>query len=132
MQNIMNLVNFVRGCEPREPEKDLVEPVKRELEVNLEYGLPSTVLLQYDALLRSEMLDVIKAYPKDGPRLELGLWFEMNRQLTEEAGIPWRGRPGYDWDWFVDPGFLMAYTNAQREQVIIIIRYIIGNVQKIT
>jgi len=117
-RNIMNLVNFVRGCEPREPEKDLVEPVREELRVNAEFGLPSTVLIQYDALLREDMVELFKSLPAEGPEVEFGLWFEMNRQLTEAAGIPWRGRPGYDWDWFVNPGFLMAYTPEQRECMI--------------
>ena len=43
---------------------------------------------------------------------------EMNRQLTEKLGIPWRGRPGFDWDWYVNPGFLPAYTPTQREAII--------------
>ncbi|MBO7407137.1 MAG: hypothetical protein J6V14_05845 [Clostridia bacterium] len=114
-KRIMNIVNFVRGCEPREPEKDLVLPVAEELKVNRKYGLKSTVLLQYDALLREDMVSLFADGPKD---VELGLWFEMNRQLTEAVGIPWRGRPGYDWDWYVNPGFLPAYTPAQREALI--------------
>ena len=114
-KRVMNIVNFVRGCEPREPEKDLVLPVAEELKVNRKYGLKSTVLLQYDALLREDMVSLFADGPKD---VELGLWFEMNRQLTEAVGIPWRGRPGYDWDWYVNPGFLPAYTPAQREALI--------------
>ncbi len=114
-KRVMNIVNFVRGCEPREPEKDLVLPVAGELKVNRRYGLKSTVLLQYDALLRKDMISLFADPAED---VELGLWFEMNRQLTEVVGIPWRGRPGYDWDWYVDPGFLPAYTPSQREALI--------------
>ncbi len=114
-KRIMNIVNFVRGCEPREPEKDLVLPVAEELKTNRKYGLKSTVLLQYDALLREDMVSLFADGPED---VELGLWFEMNRQLTEAVGIPWRGRPGYDWDWYVNPGFLPAYTPEQREALI--------------
>ena len=117
MDKIMNLVNFVRGVEPREPEKDLFEPVVRELEVNRRYGFKSTVLLQYDALLRDDIRSLFsdREANKD---VEPGLWFEMNRPLTEAVGIEWRGRPGYDWDWFVDPGFLMAYTPEERVKLI--------------
>ena len=53
-----------------------------------------------------------------GDYMELGLWFEMCRPLTEAVGIEWRGRPGFDWDWYVDPGFLPAYTPKQRERLI--------------
>ena len=51
-KKVINIVNFVRGVEPREPEKNLLLPVIEELKVNRRYGLKSTVLLQYDALLR--------------------------------------------------------------------------------
>ena len=111
----ISIVNFVRGVEPREPEKDLFLPVAEELRVNRKYGLKSTVLLQYDALLRDDIVSLFIDGPSD---VELGLWFEMNRPLTEAVGIPWRGRPGYDWDWYVDPGFLPAYTCDQREKLI--------------
>ena len=50
--NVMNIVNFVRGCEPRKP-KDLYTPVAQEIAVNRENGLKSTFLLQYDAIFRN-------------------------------------------------------------------------------
>ena len=114
-KNQISIVNFVRGVEPREPEKDLVLPILEELKVNRRFGLKSTVLLQYDALLRDDMISIFRDLPED---VELGLWFEMNRQLTEAVGIEWRGRTGYDWDWYVNPGFLPAYTCMEREKLI--------------
>ncbi len=114
-KKVINIVNFVRGVEPREPEKDLLLPVIEELKVNRKYGLKSTVLLQYDALLRD---DIVSVFSDGAPDVELGLWFEMNRPLTEAVGIEWRGRPDYDWDWYVNPGFLPAYTQAQRKSLI--------------
>ncbi len=113
-RHIMNIVNFVRGCEPRY-EVDLLAPVIKELETDRRFGLEDTFLLQYDALLRDDM---VAAFAGCGEETELGLWFEMCRALTEKVGIAWRGRPGYDWDWFVDPGFLEAYTPAEREALI--------------
>lgn len=112
---IMNLVNFVRGCEPRRP-KDLYTPVEQEIAINREKGLKSTFLLQYDALIRPDFQELFRR--QSGPDTELGLWFEMNRPLTEAVGIEWRGRPGFDWDWYVNPGFLPAYTPTQREVLI--------------
>lgn len=113
--NVMNIVNFVRGCEPRRP-KDLYTPVAQEIAVNRENGLKSTFLLQYDAMLRSDFQELFLR--EQGSDMELGLWFEMCRPLTEAVGIEWRGRPGFDWDWYVDPGFLPAYTPKQREMLI--------------
>ena len=113
--NVMNIVNFVRGCEPRKP-KDLYTPVAQEIAVNRENGLKSTFLLQYDAMLRPDFQELFLR--EQGADMELGLWFEMCRPLTEAVGIEWRGRPGFDWDWYVDPGFLPAYTPKQREMLI--------------
>ncbi len=115
-KRVMNLVNFVRGCEPRDPSMDLYTPVVEEIKVNKEFGYDNTFLLQYDALIREDFQQLFKAEKDD--QMELGLWFEMGRPLTEAVGIEWRGRPGYDWDWYVNPGFLPAYTPAQREAII--------------
>lgn len=115
-KRVMNLVNFVRGCEPRQPWQDLYTPVAEELRIDKSYGFPHTFLLQYDALLRKDFQELFLGAQDEN--LELGLWFEMGRPLTEAVGIGWRGRPGYDWDWFVDPGFLVAYTPAEREALI--------------
>lgn len=114
-KRVMNLVNFVRGCEPRYP-KDLYTPVVRQMEVNAKYGFDNTFLLQYDAMQREDFRALF--LEKRDEKTELGVWFEMCRELTEKVGIPWRGRPGYDWDWYVDPGFLMAYEPKEREMLI--------------
>ena len=115
-KHVVNLVNFVRGCEPRHENFDLYTPVVEEIKVNKQYGFKSTFLLQYDALIRDEYQKLFLAERDEN--MELGLWFEMGRPLTEAVGIEWRGRPGYDWDWYVNPGFLMAYTPLQRELII--------------
>ncbi len=114
-KRVMNLVNFVRGCEPR-CETDLYTPVAEEIRLDKEFGMPHTFLLQYDALIRPDFRELFLREADEN--MELGLWFEMNRPLTESVGIEWRGRPGYDWDWYVNPGFLPAYTPAQREAMI--------------
>ncbi len=115
-KRVMNLVNFVRGCEPRQPWQDLYTPIKEEIAINKSYGFDHTVLLQYDALIRPDMVELMKTEADE--HMEIGLWFEMGRPLVEAVGIEWRGRPGYDWDWFVNPGFLPAYTPEQREAII--------------
>ena len=66
---IMNLVNFVRGCEPRRP-KDLYTPVEQEIAINREKGLKSTFLLQYDALIRPDFQELFRR--QSGPDTELG------------------------------------------------------------
>ena len=103
---VMNIVNFVRGNEPRYPDIDLVEPLREEIALNTKYHLPNTILLQYDALLRDDIVQTAKSAEQD--KTEYGIWLEMCRQLVEKVGIAWRGRPGWDWEWFVNPGLPMG------------------------
>ena len=84
-KRVMNLVNFVRGCEPRSPDMDLLTPIKEEIAINKQYGFDHTVLLQYDALIRPDMIDLIKQEADE--QMELGLWFEMCRDMTEAVGF---------------------------------------------
>ncbi len=116
MNKIMNIVDFVRGCEPRDPKLDLVTPVAEQIKIHKENNLQSTFLLQYDAMLRDDFKEIFLR--ERGEKLEVGVWFEIVRPLVEKFGIEWRGRKGYDWDWHVNPGFLMAYTQEQRERLI--------------
>lgn len=114
--NIVNIMNFVRGIEPRNPDLDLVLPVKNQIALNKKYGFDNTFLLQYDAIIKPEFSELFLRERDD--KTELGVWIEIVRPLTERVGIEWRGRPGYDWDWYVDPGFLPAYTAAEKEKLI--------------
>ena len=111
--NIVNIMNFVRGCEPRF-EMDLIELIKQELELCQKYGYPNTFLSQYDVLVRDDMVSIVK----NQAHTEVEIWIEMAKCLTEKVGIPWRGREEYDWDWYVDPGFLPSYTQAERKFLI--------------
>ena len=81
--NRINLVNFVRGCEPRKP-MDLYTPTAREIAVNRENGLKGTFLLQYDALLRPDFQELFLR--EQGDDMELGLWLEMCRPLQRRWG----------------------------------------------
>lgn len=117
MLTVMNIVNFVRGSEPRYPDYDLVEPLREEIKLNTVRHLPNTILLQYDAMLRDDLVATAKTAERD--QTEYGVWFEMCRQLVEACGIKWRGRKGWDWEWFVNPGFLMAYAPEERERILI-------------
>ena len=107
----INIINFVRGCEPRY-ETDLYEPLREELALCKKYGFDNTVLLQYDAMLRNDIMALVKG-ETDG-RTEVGVWIEIVRPLCEACGLQWRGRDGWDWDWHIVPGFLMAYTQSER------------------
>jgi len=112
--NIANIINFVRAVEPREKNNDyLPVTLEKELELCNKYNFPSTVLLQYDALIRSEYRDIIS---KLGQNAEIGLWFEVVEPMVIDAGLEWRGR--FPWDWHNDVGFLIGYIPEERIKLI--------------
>lgn len=113
-RNIVNIINFIRAEEPRDPSLDLVEPVVNQIRLCREHNLPGTWLVQYDALLELPFVDLLRDLDE---RHEIGAWFEVMQCLVEEAGLPWRGRPGYSWDWHADCGFSVGYTPTERERI---------------
>lgn len=112
--NIVNVINFARGCEPRvKDDSYLFETTKNELELCKKHGFRSTLLLQYDTLIDPRYTELAKSH---FPLVEVGLWMETVQPLVEDAGLIWRGR--YPWDWHCDVGFLTGYTPAEREKLI--------------
>ncbi len=116
-KNIANIVNFVRAADFRVDARELLDTYLQELELARSYPLPCTFLLQYDALVKPEYTAPLLDSAGDS-RIEVGVWLELCRELVERAGIEWRGRPGCDWDWHVDPDMLMAYTPDERYRLI--------------
>ena len=116
---ITNIMNFIRTFEPRdsETEKKLLDTAAAELELSLKMNLPSTFLLEYDALCDDRYLELFKAV-KDNPKIELGFWYEVVEPLTSAIGIPYNSKRGYRWDWNIDPGYSMAYPNETKERLI--------------
>lgn len=93
---------------------NLFAPVSKQLETDKQYGISSTYLLQYDAMRRDDFQKLFK----DDVCAEKGVWLENCRELIEKVGLTWRGRKGYDWDWYVNVGFLVGYTPVEREKII--------------
>lgn len=116
---ITNIMNFVRTFEPRdlEVEKLLFGAAKAELDLSLEMDLPSTFLLQYDALCDERYVELYRAV-KDNPKIELGFWYEVVEPLTSAIGMEYNSKRGYKWDWNIMPGFAMAYPTEVRVRLI--------------
>ena len=111
----INVVNFIRGVEPREP-MDLLLPVQRQMDLSLKYQLPTTWLLQFDALIAGPFVHEIKS--RMAPNHEVGFWFEMNEMLCRHAKVEWRGRSGYEWDYNPSVAFSIGYTKEERIKLI--------------
>ncbi|WP_372632763.1 hypothetical protein [Cohnella sp.] len=110
--NHVNIINFIRGVEPREP-IDLLEPVREQLALVQKHGLRATWLLQYDALIQPAFTDLL--HREANASQEIGVWFEVVQPLAEKAGIPWRGR--FAWDWHAHIAFSVGYTPRERERM---------------
>ena len=115
---ILNVMNFVRQCEPRSESADkvLFSTTKAELELMKELDVENTFLLQYDTLCDPKYVELFKNEITD--KTELGLWYEIVEEMTDAVGLPYRSEFGWSWDWHIIPGFSMGYEVKEREMLI--------------
>ena len=113
---IVNIVNFIRQCEPRIDwitTNVLYDTVVEQVVIMKKYQLKGTFLLQYDALMDVRYQKLLKELPPD--QFEIGAWWEIPQPLVENSGYTWRGR--YPWDWHADVGFATGYSPQEREKL---------------
>lgn len=120
---VANVINFIRKTEPRSKEYEdwawitdslLLATVECQIDLLNRYDIPSTFLIQYDALIEPGYQRLLKEGPK--VETEIGAWWEITEPHCRDAGIAWRGR--YPWDWYANVGFSTGYTPAEREKLI--------------
>lgn len=111
---VINIMNFIRAEEPRE-RMDLMEPVRGQMALIKAHKFPATWLLQYDALVEGPFVEFLKS--EMPPDHEVGVWFEMNRKLCDDAGIAWRGNPDWEWDYHVPVAYAIGYTPDERRKL---------------
>jgi len=112
--NIVNIMNFVRGCEPRDLSIDLQATTAKQIEISRDYGFKTTFLFQYDAFTKKEF----SSLDLSGGLFERGLWLEIDKTLTEAAEIVWTGRKYYSWDWHCHCGMIVGYTAEEKKKII--------------
>lgn len=110
----INIMNFIRADEPREP-MDLFLPVHEQMKLIKQHNFPATWLLQYDALVQGPFVKFLKEEML--PSHEVGIWFEMNRRICDDAGIAWRGNPQWEWDYHVPVAYAIGYTPDERRKL---------------
>jgi len=111
---IVNIINFIRQCEPRIEwitEDVLYETVVEQIKIMKKHQLKGTFLLQYDALIDARYQKLLKGLPAE--MFEIGAWWEIPQPLVEKSGYRWRGR--FPWDWHADVGFATGYSPKERE-----------------
>jgi len=113
---IVNIINFIRQCEPRIEwitEDVLYETVVEQIKIMKKHQLKGTFLLQYDALMDARYQKLLKGLPAE--MFEIGAWWEVPQPLVENSGYRWRGR--FPWDWHADVGFATGYSPKEREKL---------------
>ncbi|MCU6709941.1 hypothetical protein M6D81_14695 [Paenibacillus sp. J5C_2022] len=108
--NRVNIVNFIRGVEPRGP-VDLIEPVREQIRLVQQNNLAATWLVQYDALIDERFTNLLKEQLNE--EQEVGAWFEFSQILVEKIGSTWKGR--WQWDWHAHVGLSIGYSPRERE-----------------
>jgi len=111
---IVNIINFIRQCEPRIDwitEDVLYDTVVEQIEIMRRYQLKGTFLLQYDALMDVRYQKLLKGLPAE--MFEIGAWWEIPQPLVENSGYTWRGR--FRWDWHANVGFATGYSPQERQ-----------------
>ncbi len=113
---IVNIVNFIRQCEPRIDwitEDVLYETVVEQVKLMKRHQLKGTFLLQYDALMDARYQKLLKELPPE--MFEIGAWWEIPQPLVENSGYQWRGQ--FPWDWHANVGFATGYSPEEREKL---------------
>ncbi len=117
-ERIANIINFVRGFEPRDTvncsREILRTTVKNQIDIMRENSLTGTFLLQYDALIDGGFQQLMKQ--NSDVCADVGAWWEITQPHCEAAGIKWRGR--YSWDWHAQFDFSIGYAPDERLKLV--------------
>lgn len=112
---IVNIVNFIRQNDYRleDSEARLYRTVEEQVALADRYAMPTTFLVQYDALIRPEYQQLLKNGLRDDA--EVGGWFEITQPQVEAAGLVWRGE--HPWVSHANIAFSTGYTPEERERL---------------
>ncbi len=113
---IVNIYNFIRKTVYPSGEfvYDDFKTIIHQLEILKEYGLPATYALKYDALIDERFSNLIKESIDDYD--EVGIWWEIDKQLAEKSGVKWKGNTPVDDH--VNIGYSLGYSREDRIKMV--------------
>lgn len=113
---IVNIYNFIRKTVYPSGEfvQDDFDTVAYQMEILKQYGLPGTYALKYDALMdiRFSKLIIENVDEYD----EVGVWWEIDKQLAEKSGVKWKGKTPVDDS--VSVGYSLGYAVEDRIKMV--------------
>ena len=108
----ITVINMIRGNALGRERVDLLPRLQAQWQDTKEHNIQATWLWQYDALTNQRLTDFAKTNLKNQ---EFGLFLEVDRNLTQKAGVLYRGRgPWY----FSDGLFTFSYDPLERKRLI--------------
>ena len=107
----ITIVNPIRGRGLwRQPD---ITPFEKQYQVVKDRQLPATWLVQYDALLDSEVVELLRSFGSDQ---EIGLFLEVSEKLASDVGVAYKIASG---DWArPDKVYLSGYRLLDRKKMI--------------
>jgi hypothetical protein len=90
------------------------ETVVRQIEINNQYGIPSTYALKYDALMDPKFQKLFKS--RLTKHDDLGCWWEITKSLAKKSGVKWLGEN--EISLHVNQGYSLAYSVVDRKRLI--------------
>jgi hypothetical protein len=108
----VSIVNFIRYDEPRILDMDLFTPVCEQMKLSKKYNLPTTWLMQPDAILAGPYPEFFKENLPETH--ELGIWLEITRLHCDYAGVKFNGRCGINWDYHSQAALTIGYSQEDR------------------
>ena len=57
---IANIINFVRALDPRDPEHDMLDTLRRQIDLVRRHNLPATWPIQYDVLIDERYMRALR------------------------------------------------------------------------
>lgn len=116
MPTIVNIYNFIRKTVYPSGEfvEDDFKTIIYQLEILKQYGLPATYALKYDALIDKRFSNLIKESIDEYD--EVGVWWEIDKQLAEKAGVKWKGKTPVDDH--VNIGYSLGYSKEDRLKMV--------------
>ena len=115
-RRIVNYVNFVRYDDYRidNSEELLYDATLQEILLARKYDLPSTFLLQYDALIDPAYQALFKEHMQPG--WELGIWWEITRPHALDAGLEWPLE--HSWEPYSVLDFSIGHDRSSRVKLV--------------
>lgn len=91
----VNVVNFIREIEPRFS-MDMMLPIREQMKLITQHGLPATWLLQFTALIPGPLFEFLRRNMAENH--EVGFWFEMNQRHCQAVASR-AAQMASLWDW---------------------------------